>query len=72
MTLTKLLRQISWLALVPAFVMAAIVLFFSQGAQPGGFVTFCIKYWWITFVLGWSLFIVLRSTAWVMRRAGVA
>ena len=72
MTLTKLLRHISWLAIIPAFVMLGITLLLSQDGKPGEIVTFCIKYWWIAFVLGWSVFLLLRSTAWVMRRAGMA
>ena len=72
MTLTKILRQISWLAVVPAFVMWGIALLLSQDGRPDEVVTFCIKYWWIAFVLGWSAFLLLRSTAWVMRRAGIA
>ena len=70
MSLVKLLRQIAWLAILPAFVMWAIALLGPW--QQSELTSFCIKYWWITFVLGASIFFALRSAAWFMHKFGMA
>ena len=69
MSLVKLLRQIAWLAVLPALVMWVIAMI--GPGQPSELTSFCIKYWWITFVLGASVFCLLRSVAWFIHKAGM-
>ena len=71
MPFPKLLRRIAWFAFVPSIVMWAVAML-GTGQPPSELTMFCIKYWWITFVLGASLFVALRSVAWAMQRAGFA
>lgn len=70
MPLTEVLQRIAWLTLLPSLVMWPVAVF-GPVRPPSELVTFCIKYWWITFVIGATLFVTLRSVAWAMQKAGI-
>jgi hypothetical protein len=68
--LPQLLQRISWLALAPGVLTCIVATIGAQLGSASAVVRWSVMWWWILFVCGVMLFLLIRASATLLRKLG--
>ena len=66
--MTRVLRRVSYLLVLPGLIALAITLIGAKSQSQASLVVWCTTWWWTLLLTGVLLFYLLRAIAWISNR----